>query len=74
MRPYWDVVIYVCVLSSIAAGLLAWLVSYGLMEWESIVEQFKLWLKSKHTTPIYGPADLYRLKGPQAKQNFRVVR
>lgn len=40
-----------------------------------ILYEVLVWMGSRRfPTPIYGPADLYRLKGPQAKQNSRVVR
>jgi hypothetical protein len=70
MTPHWEWIIWGSVAASAGVGLLTWVIVYEVREWRSTLA----WLDSvmrSNVTPIYGPADPYRTKGPDAMPNRR---
>lgn len=73
MTDHWEYVFLLILLGPVSIGLVTyvvvseWLCWYGTRHW--MRTHFQRWYPA---TPIYGSADPYRTKGPNAKQNVRI--
>lgn len=71
MRPYWEFTVLSIIGLTGFSGFTAWKLSF---EW-FLMRANRRWFYQQmgiQRAPIYGPANPYRVQGPNARQNVRV--